>query len=711
MRVSLSILCISLFTISILVISSQPAYGQQLITATSTGLDYSSILELENKRGNDFNIDSVRIWLGEDNSFKSFKTEKGWIGKFEVGGQVIVFSSQENVKPGQSVKFGIKTSSENPIINWKALDSNDQVIQSAATITGQLDPEKTPETEQPKINQPTVVAIDDDSSFRFIPDKPSVGSDFRIIGQNFVPNQSVTLYIANQMIKSIEIDNDGRFISTASVPKDLSADRTEFTLTDTGGNEKIVSIRIQDTVNREISEDVKISIGLTPKIIKRGDTVTLEGQSTPDTTLTLTTTQNGNIINIETFMSGFDGKWSYDHLFPIDLKLGKISIDITDGKTTVVRGFDIISSQLINITSDKMRYDVGDVIEFTGSGIPNENITLILEDPLGVEVFSKTFNVNDSGNFNFSVDVAVNFAEGTYVLSAYQGRETSLSVIGIEENPESILIVKPTQLNYSFGSTIDLKIQGEPHKSVSLVIIDDSFQKKISDSIKLDDNGNYIYEVDSAELGTGAFEVEVRHGNSRGETIFTVGLSTGSGQIEFDTIRQEYNAGEKLLIIGKTGNNALLSVEIFDDSGRLVRVLETFSDKTGMFKVDNFRIPLTSDAGEWTINISSGENSTERKFFVVTEASGIAVFTQEQSKLHKTGQILTIFGKDARVGSVVFLTINNSDNVLVESLELQTTNSGDFYAIWLIPGDLLPGIYTILADDEISTSTTSFSVG
>ena len=710
MRVSLSILCISLFTISILVISSQPAYGQQLITATSTGLDYSSILELENKRGNDFNIDSVRIWLGEDNSFKSFKTEKGWIGKFEVGGQVIVFSSQENVKPGQSVKFGIKTSSENPIINWKALDSNDQVIQSAATITGQSDPGKTP-AEQPKINQPTIVAIDDDSSFRFIPDKPSVGSDFRIIGQNFVPNQSVTLYIANQMIKSIEIDNDGRFISTATVPNDLPADRTEFTLTDTGGNEKIVSIRIQETANREISEDVKISIGLTPKIIKRGDTVTLEGQSTPDTTLTLTTTQNDNIVNIETFMSGFDGKWSYDHLFPIDLKLGKISIDITDGKTTVIRGFDIISSQLINITSDKMRYDIGDVIEFTGSGIPNENITLILEDPLGVEVISKTFNVNDSGNFNFSVDVDVNFTEGTYLLSAYQGRETSLSVIGVEENPESILVVKPTQLNYSFGSSVDLKIQGEPHKSVSLVIIDDSFQKKISDSIKLDDNGNYIYEVDSDELGTGAFEVEVRHGNSRGATIFTVGLSTGSGQIEFDTIRQEYNSGEKLLIIGKTGNNSLLSVEIFDDSGRLVRVLETFSDKTGMFKVDNFRVPLTSDAGEWTINISSGENSTERKFFVVTETSGIAVFTQEQSKLHKTGQILTIFGKDAREGSVVFLTINNSDNVLVESLELQTTNSGDFYAIWLIPKDLLPGIYTILADDEISTSTTSFSVG
>ena len=710
MRISLSILCISLFTVSILVISNQPAYSQQLITATSTGLDYSSILELENKRGNDFNIEKVRIWLSGDNSFKSFKTEKGWIGKFEVGGQVIVFSSQEAIKPGQSVKFGIKTSFEDPTINWKALDRNNQVIQSAAATTGQLNPEKTPEIEQPKINQPKIVAINDDSSFRFIPDKPSIGSDFRIIGENFVPNESVKLYISNLMIKSITIGNDGKFISTASVPDNLSSDRTEFTLTDSGGNEKTISLRIQETANRSISQDVKISIGFTPQIIKRGETIMLEGQSTPDSTLTLTTTKDGKILNVDTLTSDFSGKWTFEYLFPSDISLGKLSIDVTDGKTTVVRGFDVISSQLINIKSDKTRYEVGDDIKFTGTGIPNENITIILEDPIGIEVFSKTFNVNDSGNFTFDVDTEINYLEGTYVLTAFQGRETSISVVGLGEKPEELLLVRSTNLNYLMGESVDLNIQGTPHKPVSIVIIDDSFQKRLSESIQLDDNGNYTYYVDSTELGSGAFAVEIRHGNARGETIFTIGLSTGSGQIEFETIRNEYSPAEQILVIGRTGTNALLNVEIFDSSGQIVRVLETFSDKTGMFKVDNFRIPNNAEDGEWKVKVSSGENTHESTFFVISETSGISVFTQEPTKSHKTGGVLTIFGKDARVGASVFLTISDSSGIIVDNLILQATNNGEFYSIWIIPGDLGPGTYTITADHEVATNTTSFII-
>ena len=29
----------------------------------------------------------------------------------------------------------------------------------------------------------------------------------------------------------------------------------------------------------------------------------------------------------------FDGKWKFDNLFPVDLKLGKMMIEVTDGKT------------------------------------------------------------------------------------------------------------------------------------------------------------------------------------------------------------------------------------------------------------------------------------------------------------------------------------------------------------------------------------------
>ena len=68
----------SIFLISsvILISSVQNSYADEVI-ATSTGFEDSTILELKNSRGNEVNVDSVRIWLSGDNEFKSFKTEQG----------------------------------------------------------------------------------------------------------------------------------------------------------------------------------------------------------------------------------------------------------------------------------------------------------------------------------------------------------------------------------------------------------------------------------------------------------------------------------------------------------------------------------------------------------------------------------------------------------------------------------------------------------
>ena len=141
---------------------------------------------MKNSRGNEVNVDSVRIWLSGNNEFKSFKTEQGWMGKKQLNG-VIEFTTQNNVKPGESVKFGIKTITNNPVINWKALDVNGEVISSASTkITIINSPDN-----QTELNKSKIVAVKDESVFRFIPEKPNANSEFRVIGENFVPNQSL----------------------------------------------------------------------------------------------------------------------------------------------------------------------------------------------------------------------------------------------------------------------------------------------------------------------------------------------------------------------------------------------------------------------------------------------------------------------------------------------------------------------------------------
>ena len=704
------ILCISLFSALILIVSNQHVHADESISVSSIGLDYSSIIQFKNDRGNDFNIKSVRIWLSEDNSFKSFKTENGWTGKFEVGGKVLVFTSQDSVKPGENVKFGIKTNSKNPTINWKVLDNNSETIQSAAVVTRQSDSSITEDMLQPD-TETKRIAINDNSEFRFIPEKPTIGSDFRIVGKNFVPNQNVDLYIDNQLLKAIKIDADGRFVSTAMIPDNISAKRTDFTLVDSGGTEKNNSIRLRDAENRQMVEAVKISISHTQQSIQRGETLTIKGNATPDTTLTLTSQDdNGKVLSINTISSGFDGKWSHEHVFPIDLKLGKMTMTVTDGKSTAVRGFEIISSQLINISSGQMSYEIGDTIAFSGTAISNSAISFILEDPIGTEVFTRTMSVDSSGIISFDIETTGGFLEGTYVLHAFQGTESAISVVGIGEQPEQVLLVNSNKLNYGVGSSIELKIIGQPHASVSLFIIDESDKTKINQTIELDDNGNYVFSVESGDLGTGAFTVEIRHGNSRGTTMFTIGLATGSGPIEFQTTKSEYSVGDRILVIGKTGNNSILNVIISDPDGTVVRTFETFSDSTGVFKVDNFRIPSNGKIGQWKIEVSSGENVFDRGFIVGSGSDIISLRLDKSDGMYSSGQIMTITGSDAVVGKTVTITITDSLGTEIDTLLIYPKADGEFYTIWVIPNGLQLGMYEISVSDTISESLIEFSI-
>ena len=708
MKGFLPILCVLVFTIAIFGINQQPAYGD-MITAKSTSLDYSSILELRNNRGSDANIDSVRIWLTQDNSFKSFKTENGWTGKFEIGGQVLVFSPQDSVKPGENVKFGLKTNEKNPLINWKALDGDGNVLQTAAVITKQSDKDQTPQ-----INQPKIIAIKDDSTFRFIPEKPTIGSTFRIVGENFIPNQNVEFYIGEMMIKSIKINADGKFVSTGTVPDDITEDRIDFVVSDSGGTEKTMSLRLTDVENREMSDDVKISIEFTAKEVKRGDTVKIQGGASPDTTLTITSKNNlGKVLDINTVTSGFDGKWEFNHPFPIDLKLGKIIVEITDGKTTAVRNFDVISSQLINIEPVQKRYEVGDYVKFVGSAIPDNQLTVILEDPVGVEIFSKTIIIDSTGNVAFDVEIDDAYPEGTYVLHAFQGSETTVSVVGVGVQPQRVLIVSTSELNYAAGSLIDLSIQGEPLSSVSLVVIDESDETKVNDTVILDDNGNFIYEINGDDIGTGAFTVEARHGTgSRGDTVFTVGLSTGAGLIEFQTTKDVYALGDQILVIGKTSNSVILTVKISDPNGHLFREFEIFSDRIGTFKIDTFRIPSNGLEGNWSMEIGSGTNFVEKIFSVVTDTNTIQIKLDKEDGVYNDGEMMAVSVVNAKIGDYVDLTITAGGGLeIIDTLRIgPVTGSGEFYTLWEIPKNTEAGTYEMSVTDSKTTNSISFTV-
>jgi len=699
---SYSVVLFSILLISsiIFVSNMENSFANEII-ATSTGFENSTILELKNSRGNSDSIDSVRIWLSEENEFKSFKTEKGWMGKNTPQG-VIIFTSQKEINPGEGVKFGIKTTKQNPIINWKAVNTNGEII-SSATI--KVTKSEILENEN-DLNKSGIAGIKDESSFRFIPEKPTADSDFRVIGENFVPNESLDFYIDGKFDKTVKVDEYGKILFTSKVPNLKNEERASFVLQDSGGNEKSISIRILQVLNREISEDVKLSLGNTPKQVKRGETIVLEGTATPNTTLTITTKYlNGDIVSIDTIESKFDGKWTFDVLFLPDLKLSTIAIEISDGKTNALRNLEVISARIINIATEFSMYESGDTVSFSGIAVPNKEMSVILEDSIGAEIFSKTILIGDAGKVDLQINIPRGSIEGTYVLSTYQDEDEGITIFGVGQEPEEILIVKPSKLNFSSGDVADIMIQGPTNAQISIIVIDSADREKFSDTINLGPDGIETYEIDISDYSSGSYTFNAKRGESSGSAIFTIGLTTGSGAIQIQTTRDEYRSGEQILILGKTGaTNVLLDITISDPNDTIIKKIETFSDKTGVFKIDNIRIPVDGVIGEWTINAKSGGNFKESKFFVIGLENNFIILTDKIN--YNANDMINISGSGARMSATVILSIFDSDGDKVDKLNIVATKKGDYLTMWKIPRDIEFGEYEIKASDGIEEIST-----
>ena len=699
----------TLLTISLFTILDNSAYGESEIIANSFGLENSTILELKNSRGNSVEIDSVRIWLSGENSFQSFKTEQGWMGKNTPQG-VIIFSSQDLLKPGEVVKFGIKTSVEKPVINWKALDTNGNIIKTAQIITD------TEITDVKEIIQPKSVAIKDDSTFRLIPTKLSPGSDFRVIGNNFVPNQSLNFYINEKITNTFSTDSNGNFLITNQVPESTNAERTQFLISDSVGAETEISIRLTEQEKRTIGQSLQLVFDETPTTVKRGESITLQGVATPENTLTITSSQNTlGIISIETITTGSDGKWSFENLFSPELELETITIKISDGKDLIERNIDVISSKLIRINSEEPRYEPGDVITFTGNAIANTDLLYYLEDPKGSEIISDLITVDSSGIITFEIQTELSQMKGTYVLHANQGKENGISVVGLGEEPVEVIVVDSTKLNYNTNEKIKIQIQGQPNATVAIIILDDSSKEKISDTVNLGADGFHTYEIESNELSVGTYVVEVRHGKARGDTVFSIGLTQGSGVITMQTTKDEYNAGESILLMGNTGANSLLTLTLYNSEGTVVKQVEVFTSKNGAFQSDKFRIPNDPEIGQWSIKAKSGGNTAEHSFTVTKILEGVAVLVDKESRTYSLSEIITISGAGANPSTGVDIKfLDSGGNEISDKLTIYATNTGAYITsipvAVIIPSDLVPGEFTILVEDPLTSSSTTITV-
>ena len=685
-----------------------PSYAEG-IDITSIALEETTIIELTNLQEEDIN--TLRIWVGSDFSFKSFKTEKDWVGEKTPQG-VIVFTSSEPIKKGESVKFGVKTDKVSTGINWKALDSKDKQIDTGKVLPKEL-PKVIQNPDNIQVKENTGENISAESTFRIIPEKPNVGSSIRVTGDKFGASQEFDFYIDSKKIGNFVTDKDGHFMTTMKIPNEQKADRADFIIKDKEGEEKKLSLRIGDMSNRiPTSENIKLTVQGIPNIVHRGELLEVFGTGTPGKGISITiTAPDGEVIRTRTTEIDNKGNWELEPLVvPLDRPFGKYTGVISDGKQEKTISWTIESDKIIIITPTNLKFEPGETVKFNGTAIPNKPIELVVEDPLGTEIFSDIIEIDESGSVKFEFPTIQSTTEGTYTLIATQEKIKELIFVGLGQLPTIPVNLEFDKLNYKSTDNAIITLTGKASEIVNLLIIDPSDKPKgESQSIKLGPDGRGSVTLDLKGYGTGVYTAVISKGGEQSEKTFTVGLQIGSGEIDINTTKISYLTGDPVLVLGETSPNVLLTITLSNPDGKEIKVKETFSDKNGKISEGSFRIPSDGMSGTWTIKAASGSNFDTVDFEVHSLViEGMVVSVTEGEDIAGYGKTMNISVIGAQ--QTVELEIIGENNKVIETLSFPASKSGEIKQPWIIPKDTEPGTYTIKVEDAYNSAETTFEI-
>ena len=704
-------LSVALLFSLVLITFPSNVYGEE-ISVTSLALEETSLLELTNDSTKDVN--TLRIWLGSDFNFKSFKTEKGWVGEKNSQG-VIIFTSTQSIKPGESVKFGVKTDKVNSGINWKALDNKDTQVATGISIAKEIPLV----VENPDIDQNlenTGESMTTESIFRIVPEKPNVGSTIRVTGDNFGSSQEFDFYIDTKKIGTFETDNDGYFITTMKIPDNQKADRVEFIVKDKEGEERKISLRIGENDDR-IADSINIPLTIKgiPNIVHRGDFLEIFGTGDPQSAITAEIkTSDGEIINSRTAEIDSKGDWKLDEpiIIPLDTVFGKYSATITDGRDNKLISWTVESDKKIIIIPTSLKFEQGEIMKFNGTAIPNIPIEMLLEDPLGKEIVSDIIQVDESGIVEFEFTTTQSSIEGTYTLIATQDKNKEFIYAGVGQLPSIPVNLEFDKLNYKESETAIITLSGKASEIISLLIIDPSDKPKgDSVSITLQPDGRGSYSIDLEGFASGAYTAVISKGSAQSTEIFTVGLQVGSGEIGINTTKEDYQPGDSILVLGDTGSNVLLTLTLIDPNGNEIKIKETFSDKNGKITESSFRIPSDAIPGTWIINAKSGSNFDNSEIEVIGSIEGEMVISVEEIIDPETAYLgKQIMFKVTGASQTVTIEVIAEDGEIIGDLSFLASAQGEINLPWLIPQDTESGIYTIKASDAFASAETTFEL-
>ena len=594
------------------------------ISVNAKGFENTIIIEFKNGEQNTVKIKTINIWLASDDSFKSFKAESGWDVKHMRDGQGFSFSTSELLNPGESVKFGGITDKKIDVIFWKVIDENENEVKDQTEIveisqTSVIIDSENMEEENVQQTGKTLYGTK-----TFIPENLRTGSNMRLVGNGFSSDQTHQFYLNDEFLKSAKSDGQGNFITTIKIPPTVDAGLNEFKIVNDTGSSQISSVIISEQKNRLIKEGQIVQefrITDIPQSIILDETLSISGVGQPSSSVMITIKNQDIAETIQVVNIGVNGEWNFQKSISSDNDLGDRTVIIRNGFKDTTNNLSYIINQLFSISVFTTTTDSGDIFVLSGTAQPNNDLILSIKNPDDDIILYDILKIDETGEIKYQFPHSESSNEGTYVLRATQNDVTQVSLFTLNASSYDRVVVYLEKLNFNSNSKAKITILGPPSTELTLAIFDPGDSKKFTESIKTNSVGTTTFELDLVGYSSGVYKAVVSNPTYQNTIKFSVGLSSGSGNISFSSTKLDYSPGESILIIGNTGANTILTISLIDLNGDVNNRIEIFTDKEGGFTTEMLGIPSNAASGTWQIKVHSGLDHKEIEINVATNSS------------------------------------------------------------------------------------------
>ena len=693
------LLIFSIFTL----LSISNVNAEEEISVNAKGYENTIIIEFENESTS--KIQTVRMWPGGEVTIESFKSEPGWGGGKYSDGKLVIFTATNTLNPGESVKFGIITSEIVNGVNWKILDVNDNdiatgktAIETISEITSSFVEEEGKIVEEAKETGGALYGTK-----KFIPDRIRVDSDVRLIGSEFQPEENLKLYLDSTILKSIKTDKQGNFMATIHIP-DTEAKTSEFIIKDEDGNLQTTNVNIGEANNRFLKSS-KFQVSNIPVEVNYDETLIISGKAYPKTAVVLAFEDSNRVLEkIRVVTTNANGEWNFEELIDRTQLVGEKFVIISNNENQTVKNLTMKSGSLLELSIPKTRYNTGENISITGTSEPNKNTTLWIKDSTKKIILYDVITSDGKGELSYNLAIDDSFISGTYSIIIKQEDDSDAILFGINQYPTLNIIGLMDKTNFALNSKANLNIVGPPSSKISITLLDSNDNIKQTASAMTSSLGKTRYVIDFDGLSSGIYRAVISLQNTQDALKFSIGIEAGSGEITLNTTKDNYAPGESILLIGKTGSNARITVTLYDPSENISSKTEIFSDSSGNFFTEDLGIPSDGSFGDWKITAHSRLDNSSHEISVGLPTEASLTLEIEESNF-TLGDTITIKGTGKSDAARIHITITYENGEEIATLETPITSDGTFSLPWQIPDDIDVGTYTIEVSDSENSDT------